>query len=1693
MAVTRIKNNQITDATIVASTKLVDYSISSAKLANDLSYGSNLTITGNLTVQGNTTAIDTNITTIEDPVILLASTQTGAPAVDIGFLGQRGSSTNIAFVWDESQGLFVTAFSSTAETATTISIDSYASIKVLDSNVTGNLIVGGYSNIANLTVAANSVVSFGNVVISNVGEPLANADAATKAYVDSQLTGSEFFITDGSATLGIAAGDTIDYQGTTDQIDITVAAGNATTGNVTVALSTNVSVVGNVTVGNILTVAGTVASNLIPSTDSIYDLGSETAAWRDLYISGNSIKIGLQRITSNAESITLSNTVTGGNIATTGTVSATGTITGGNIATGGTVSATGTATAGNLATGGTVSATGTGTFGNVATVGTVSATGTATAGNVATGGTVSATGTITGGNLATGGTVSATGTATAGNLATGGTVSATGNITGGNVYTAGEVSATGNVTGGNLITLGTFQAASISATGNIDGGNLRTVGVVSATGTATVGNLDTGGTVSAVSTVTGGNLATGGTVSATGTATAGNLATGGTVSATGTGTFGNVATGGTVSATGTGTFGNVDTVGAISATGTATAGNLATGGTVSATGNVTGSNIFTAGIVSATGNVYGDYINSNYLVGSGNLSLIGNTITLAPAGNVYLSDKYINNVATPVQDFDAANKKYVDEVAQGLSPKGSVVVASYATLPAYTYNNGTAGIGATITADANGVLTLDGVQPTVGARVLIKNETAANGPVNGVYVVTTNTAGSPFVLTRSNDMNVGAEFPGAFVFIESGTVQADTGWVCTSDSPVTVGTTAIVFTQFSGAGQYTANTSAGLSLTGTVFSAKVDELTTSFDGYGNIIVKAGAQLTTPNIGNATGTSLSLTGTLTSASVAGNVITGTSLSVTGNVDAGNVQTGGVVSATGTGTFGNVATVGTVSATGTATAGNIATGGTVSATGTGTFGNVDTGGNVSATGTISSTGTGTFGNVATGGTVSATSTVTGGNIATVGTVSATGTATAGNLATGGTVSATGTGTFGNVATAGTVSATGNITGGNVDTGGAVNATGTITGGNLATGGNVSATGTISSTGTGTFGNVATGGTVSATGSGTFGNVYTAGEVSAIGNITANVGSFFIGNGSQLTGVTASSANAETLTGSFLANNVTSSSLTAVGNIVNLSVVGNTITGNLETAGYINATGNANVGNLNSNNLVTGFAGEFTGTISVTGTGTFGNVDSAGNISATGNVHGGNVGSTNNMGAGGNIIAAGNVDALTDMNAIGNIYGGNLITGNALYAGNIKISGNDITSLDGLVAINQGLNPVYFSVNGGRANVLFVDAAANTVSIGSSSQTTGAALAINSTDSVLMPVGNTAARPVTGVTGMLRFNTQENQLEVYDNSAWAAISAPDFTIIVDDQFNGDGSTVAFTLTQESTTAASIVSINGVQQIPTTAYSVTGTTLTFTEAPATGDVIDVRILTTTTSVTSISNGSGNAVIAASATSSTINVTGDLSVNGSILGGNINSTAITYGTSNMTVVSSGGNITGNVAGTKIITISPGLVDIVGNLTVSGNATLSGNILGDRIQNGTTSLDIQTASGNANITIGGTSNVAVFTTAGVNVTGNIVASGDVTAQNVNSLSDMVLKTNINPLVDAEAIINRLLGVEYDWRNGTGHSYGLLAQDVEKVLPDAVKTSDSGLKSVNYMMIIPFLIESIKKLGSEVAELKKKSK
>ena len=113
-----------------------------------------------------------------------------------------------------------------------------------------------------------------------------------------------------------------------------------------------------------------------------------------------------------------------------------------------------------------------------------------------------------------------------------------------------------------------------------------------------------------------------------------------------------------------------------------------------------------------------------------------------------------------------------------------------------------------------------------------------------------------------------------------------------------------------------------------------------------------------------------------------------------------------------------------------------------------------------------------------------------------------------------------------------------------------------------------------------------------------------------------------------------------------------------------------------------------------------------------------------------------------------------------------------------------------------------------------------------------------------------------------------------------------------------------------------------------------------------------------------------------------------------------LSSNSISSGTSNVRVFANG-NVTTSAAGTAnvLVVTSTGAL-ITGDLSVTGNATLSGNILGDRIQNGTTTIDIQTTNGNANVTVGGTSNVAVFTTTGVIITGVTSVTGNVTGGNI---------------------------------------------------------------------------------------------
>ena len=168
----------------------------------------------------------------------------------------------------------------------------------------------------------------------------------------------------------------------------------------------------------------------------------------------------------------------------------------------------------------------------------------------------------------------------------------------------------------------------------------------------------------------------------------------------------------------------------------------------------------------------------------------------APIGAVSLNSQKITGLADPTADADAANKGYVDGVAQGLDVKDSVVATTTA--------NGTLS-----TAFANGQ-SIDGVTLQTGDRILIKNQSTASQ--NGIYNV--NASGAP---SRATDMATGANAAGAFVFVEQGTTNAENGFVCTSDTgSAVVGSNNLTFAQFSGAGQIIAGD--GLDKSGNTLS-----------------------------------------------------------------------------------------------------------------------------------------------------------------------------------------------------------------------------------------------------------------------------------------------------------------------------------------------------------------------------------------------------------------------------------------------------------------------------------------------------------------------------------------------------------------------------------------------------------------------------------------------------------------------------------------------------------------------------------------------------------------------------------------------------------------------------------------------------------------------------------------------------------
>ena len=518
----------------------------------------------------------------------------------------------------------------------------------------------------------------------------------------------------------------------------------------------------------------------------------------------------------------------------------------------------------------------------------------------------------------------------------GSAVSASGNITGGNILTDGQVSATGNVAGNYILGNGAFLTGITASVSNINNGTSN-VSVVSSGGNVAIG---IGGTSNVAVFATTGEYITG-LLSASGNVIGGNIITAGQISATGnvTGDYfignGSQLTGVAASSVNANALvGNtlssnvlyssltqVGNLANLSVVGNTVSGNLLTAGLITASGNIQGNNIFATGFASVTGNVIAGNVNTSDIrptTGELTISTATGNLNLQSAGNIVLANTFVNSVAYPVQDADAASKLYVDTIAStGITYHTPAYAATTTTLATatggtitYTQPNGVSnGVGAYLSTTGSFNLIDTANVQTVGTRILVKNE--GNSTYNGVYTWSNATA-----IVRSTDTNTYGTVPNTlslndYFFVTNGNVNAGSSFVVNSPpGTITFGTSNITFALFGQATTYTANVDAGLSLVGTQFNAKVDQNTTAFDGTGNIIVKAGANLTTPNIGAATGTSLNLTG---------------------NVNSGNVNTGGLISATGNIIVGNVNTAGLITVAGNITGGNLLTGGLVSATG------------------------------------------------------------------------------------------------------------------------------------------------------------------------------------------------------------------------------------------------------------------------------------------------------------------------------------------------------------------------------------------------------------------------------------------------------------------------------------------------------------------------------------------------------------------------------------------------------------------------------------------------------------------------------------------------------------------------------------------------------------------------------------------
>ena len=804
-------------------------------------------------------------------------------------------------------------------------------------------------------------------------------------------------------------------------------------------------------------------------------------------------------------------------------------------------------------------------------------------GNLSVGGSISAISNITGGNLLTPGLVSAAGNVTGANVIgvnvigsniTGGNITG-GNITGGNLLTSGQVSATGNITGnyifGNVANATGFHSNKIfngTSEANIGqpNGNLN----ININGVSNVIVVDTTGEyiqglLSATGNITGANIKTAGILSSTGNIRGANINTAGLVTASGNVTGGNIVTAGNVT------------------------GNYLLSNTVSASGNVIATNINVSSI-SATGNITGGNVNvNNNLDVTGDVGIDGNLVVDGNIAGAYLSGNGRNltlstygGVLNP--SSLSSTGAVVAAVLQTSGAVGNIIGVNYAVANYFvgdgTYLSNVTSAGSSVTNGTSNVAVAYNGNTTVAVAGNTVGTFASSGfNVSGAISATGNITGNYFkgngsqltgITTTYNNSNVTSLLAafGSNSISTSGNITAGniTGNYIFGNGSQLTGIAA---------------TYGNSNVTALLASFGSNTISTSGNITGNYIFGNGSQLTGlgATYSNANVTSLM-------ASFGSN-----SISTSGNVTAGyHIGNGSLLtSLTGANVTGTVA-----NATYATTAGSATTATTATTAAQANYANIAN--SVSGSNVSGSVAQANYANIA--------NSISGSNVS--GSVAQ---ATYANIAN----SVSGSNVSGSVAQATYANIANSISGSNVS--GSVAQANYANTANAVTGGNV----------TGQVANALVAGTVYTAAQPNITSVGTLTSLSSSGNITA---SYFLGNGSQLTGLPATygNSNVVTLLAAFGSNTISTSGNVTVGNLTVSGTetdTGNITGGNLLTGGVVSATGNV------TGNYFIGNGSALTGITATAGPGgantqlQFNNAGSlAGNSNMTFDVTSGNV---------------------------------------------------------------------------------------------------------------------------------------------------------------------------------------------------------------------------------------------------------------------------------------------------------------------------------------------------------------------------------------------------------------------------------------------------------------------------------------